>query len=82
MLYGVLHMAPANSFDDYLHMYESTAAEATYRFCKTVNVVFGPKYLREPNAQDTARLVALGEAGASIAYIGSKRIVHSLGRDV
>ena len=82
MLYGVLHMAPANSFDDYLHMYESTAAEATYRFCKTVNVVFGPKYLREPNAQDTARLVALGEAGASIAYIGGGKLFNRFVGDV
>ena len=58
LAYGAL----ADSMVDYFRIAESTASEATYRFCKAVNAVFGPTYLRAPNAQDNARLLAVAEA--------------------
>ena len=44
---------PADALNDYLRMSESTAVEATYRFCKAVVKVFEERYLRTPNEADT-----------------------------
>ena len=49
---------PADSLDDYLRMSETTAVEATFRFCKAVVAVFGPMNQRLPNEADTTRLLA------------------------
>ena len=40
-------------------MSESTCLDSMYKFCKAVIAVFGPEYLREPNPEDTARLLAV-----------------------
>ena len=49
LTYGV----PGDLVDEYVRMNESTWLEALYRFCRAVVAVFGPEYLREPNAADT-----------------------------
>ena len=43
----------ADDIDEYVRMGESTCIEAMEHFAYAVVKVFGPKYLREPNAEDT-----------------------------
>ena len=50
--------APGDSLSDYGRMVESTTIECFYNFCRAVVTVFGPQYLRTPNAKDTARILA------------------------
>ncbi|XP_020150919.1 uncharacterized protein [Aegilops tauschii subsp. strangulata] len=44
-----------------VRMGESTCLKTTVKFTRAVVEVFGPEYLREPNAQDTEKLLAIGE---------------------
>ena len=57
-------------------MSEWTVIESTYKFCKAVNVVFGPKYLTQPNVEDTTRLMAIGEARGFSGMLGSIDYMH------
>jgi hypothetical protein len=54
--------ASGDSEDDYIWMTESTAMECMYKFCRAVVSVFGPDYMRTPNKEDTARILAHNEA--------------------
>jgi len=54
---------------------ESTCLNTTVKFARTV-VVFGPEYLREPNAQDTEKLLAIGEARGFPGMLGSIDCMH------
>ena len=83
LAYGV----PGDLVDEYVRMSESTCLEALYRFCRAVVAVFSPEYLREPNVEDTTRLLETMLLGVSracsvalIACIGSGRTAHLLGR--
>ena len=47
-----------------------------YKFCKAVIVVFGPEYLSEPTAQDTARLLAMNASKGFPGMLGSIDYMH------
>ncbi|XP_074378196.1 uncharacterized protein LOC141719722 [Apium graveolens] len=51
----------ADSVDEYIRIGESTAIESLKRFVKAVVEVFGDKYLRRLNMEDTTRLLAVAE---------------------
>ena len=64
LAYGV----PGDLIDEYIRMSESTCLDSMYRFCKAVIAVFGPEYLREPNEEDTACLLAMCDAPDSTMH--------------
>ncbi|XP_041025468.1 uncharacterized protein LOC121265862 [Juglans microcarpa x Juglans regia] len=47
--------------DEYIRIGESTAIESLKKFCKTIVTIFSNEYLRFSNANDIARLLAVGE---------------------
>ena len=51
----------ADATDEYCCIGESTTQESMRRFVRAVIVLFGEEYLRSPNENDTARLLALAD---------------------
>jgi hypothetical protein len=72
LAYGVA----ANAFDEYIRIGESTALEALRKFTVAVIEVFGPKYMRMPNEEDTARLLAIGAGRGFPGCLGSIDCMH------
>jgi hypothetical protein len=70
--YGVA----ADAIDDYVRIGESTALEILRKFVIAVVQVFGPRYMRLPNEQDTARLLAIGESRGFPGMLGSVDCMH------
>ncbi|KAK1651499.1 hypothetical protein QYE76_069304 [Lolium multiflorum] len=76
---GVETTTPASNADpmqQYLRMGESTFLEAMYRFCRAVIVVFGQYYYREPNVEDTRRLLSINESRGFPGMIDSIDCMH------
>nr|XP_020183789.1 protein ALP1-like [Aegilops tauschii subsp. strangulata] len=59
-----------------VRMGERTCLETTVKFVRDVVEVFGPKYLREPNAQDLEKLLDVGEARRFLGMLGSVDCMH------
>jgi hypothetical protein len=55
--YGI----PTDYTDEYLHTGEDTTILSVRLFAKTIIRVFGLKYLRSPNEEDTKKLMAMNE---------------------
>jgi hypothetical protein len=72
LAYGVA----ADAMDDYIRIGESTALESLRKFVRAVVQVFGHEYLRLPNEDDTARLLAIGESRGFPGMLGSIDCMH------
>ena len=72
LAYGVA----ADAMDDYVRIGESTAIESLRRSVAAVVEVFGDEYLRSPNEDDTARLLAIGERRGFPGMLGSIDCMH------
>ena len=68
--------ATGDTQDNYLHLSESIAINCLNKFCRAVVRVFGPKYLRPSNAEDTAWFLAINEARGFAEILGSIDYMH------
>ncbi|XP_062182116.1 uncharacterized protein LOC133886422 [Phragmites australis] len=68
--------APANSLDECLRLGEATIIESIRRFVRAVVGVFGDEYLRSPNEEDTAHLIAINERRGFPGMLGSIDCTH------
>ena len=66
----------ADSVDEYVQIGESTTIESLQRFVKSIVAMFGDEYLRAPNANDIARLVAVGEQRGFPGMLGNIDYMH------
>ncbi|XP_047979456.1 uncharacterized protein LOC125221382 [Salvia hispanica] len=51
------YAGPADMFDEYLQLGETTALTTLRQFCNCIQAIFGPEYLRKPNADECQRLI-------------------------
>ncbi|XP_047965325.1 uncharacterized protein LOC125209786 [Salvia hispanica] len=58
---------PADMFDEYLHIGESSAVECLQNFCAGVRAIFGDQYLRRPSPEDCQRLINMHGVGARVS---------------
>uniref|UniRef100_A0A2N9HUA6 DDE Tnp4 domain-containing protein n=1 Tax=Fagus sylvatica TaxID=28930 RepID=A0A2N9HUA6_FAGSY len=72
LAYGVA----ADSTDEYVRIGESTAIESLRRFVKAVVNIFSEEYLRSPNSNDIARLLAVNEKRGFPGMLGSIDCMH------
>ena len=72
LAYGI----PADLVDDHLAMGESQAIMCVKRFAVGIVQVFGEEYLRSPNAEDVARLLAMNKARGFSGMLGSIDCMH------
>ncbi|CAN1302976.1 Protein ALP1-like [Linum perenne] len=68
---------PADHYDEYLRIGESTAIECLKQFCRCIIEVFGSEYLRKPNSNDVQRLLQLhSEVHGFPGMLGSIDCMH------
>ena len=67
---------PADAVDEYIQIGDSTALKAMRHFCRAIIKAFGATYLRAPNQQDIARLLAEGESRGFPGMLGSIDCMH------
>ena len=72
LAYGVA----ADAVDDYVRIDESTAIESLKRFVRAVVAIFSNEYLRSPNNDDIARLLAMGTNRGFPGMLGSIDCMH------
>ncbi|XP_028117195.1 uncharacterized protein LOC114314866 [Camellia sinensis] len=62
--------------DEYLRIGESTAMKSVKKFVKAVVAIFSDEYLRSPNNDDIASLLAVGESHGFPRMLGSIDCMH------
>ncbi|KAL0002630.1 hypothetical protein SO802_016411 [Lithocarpus litseifolius] len=72
LAYGVI----ADFMDEYVQIGESTAIKSLKKFIKAVVDIFSKEYLRSPNNEDIARLLANGERRGFPRMLGSIDCMH------
>lgn len=72
LAYGCL----AHSLDDWIHIAESTVIKSVKKFVKSVVEIFGERYLRAPNGEDTARLMEMGASNGFPGMLGCIDCMH------
>lgn len=72
LAYGV----GADLMDEYIRIGETTAIKSMKLFVKAVISIFGDEYLRPPNSNDIARLLAVGEKRGFPGMLGSIDCMH------
>ena len=66
----------ADFMDEYVWIGESTAIKSLKKFVKTMVDIFFNEYLRSPNNEDIARLLANGERRGFLGMPGSIDCMH------
>jgi len=72
LAYGVT----TDFMNEYLRIGERTAMDSFIRFVKAVVSIFSAEYLRSPNPEDIARLLAIGESRGFPGMLGSINCMH------
>ena len=72
LAYGVM----ANFMDEYVQIGETTAMESLKKFVAVVVDIFPEEYLRSPNNEDIARLLAHGESCGFPGILESINCMH------
>jgi hypothetical protein len=55
--------------DEYMQMSGSTYLDSMYKFCQAVVEVFSNVYMREPNMEDTQRLLSINAERGFSGYL-------------
>jgi hypothetical protein len=66
----------ADGADEYIRSAEATNLEACKKFVIKICEIFGDEYLRSPNEDDIARLLAVGEERGFPGMLGSIDCMH------
>ncbi len=72
LCYGIA----ADAVDEYVCIGGSTVIQSFRRFIVAVDEVFGEEYMRTPNENDIARLLAVGERRGFPGMLGSLDCMH------
>ncbi|XP_050259469.1 uncharacterized protein LOC126704472 [Quercus robur] len=72
LAYGV----SADFMDEYIRIGETTAIKSLKKFVKAVVSIFSEEYLRSPNNNDIARLLAVGQHRGFPGMLGSINCMH------
>ena len=71
------YAGPADMFDEYLQMGETTSLTVLRQFCKGIRQVFGPEFLRKPTPDECQRLLDMHGAVHSFpGMMGSIDCMH------
>ena len=72
LAYGII----ANFMDEYVWIEESTSMESLKKFVKAVVDIFSKEYLRYPNNENIAIILANGERRGFLGMLGSIDCMH------